>query len=123
MRNTTALIKELAEKGIKLDSNGDKLRIDGPVNVMTTELQTELRQHRDKLLAALRGGLTSSKPMTFKQAIEHFEQQGLRYELEERAAILEYGAGLGRNQAEQQAVTEMLNRKCMKRNEHEQTSK
>ncbi len=40
----------------------------------------------------------------------HFEQQGLRYELEERAAILEYDGGLGRDQAEKQAINELFER-------------
>ncbi len=56
--------------------------------------------------------LVSSKPepMTFDQAIEHFDHQGLRYELEERAAILEYDGGLDRETAERQAVKEIFER-------------
>jgi len=48
--------------------------------------------------------------MTFAQAVEYFEQQGLRYEFEERAAILEYDGGLGRDQAERQAINELFER-------------
>jgi len=48
--------------------------------------------------------------MTFEQALAYFEQRGLRYELEERAAILEYDGGLHRDRAERQAVREMFER-------------
>jgi len=48
--------------------------------------------------------------MTIEQAVEYFDRLGLRYELEERAAILEYDAGLDRETAERQAVEEMVKR-------------
>lgn len=45
--------------------------------------------------------------MTFEQAAEHIEQLGLRYKLEERAAILEYNGGLdwGRPRGRQKEMT------------------
>jgi len=46
--------------------------------------------------------------MTFAEAVEYFEQQGLRYEPEERPAILEYDGCLGRDQAEKQAINELF---------------
>ena len=48
--------------------------------------------------------------MTFEQAVEYCERQGLRYELEERAAILQHDGGLSRDEAEKQAVTEVNER-------------
>jgi len=48
--------------------------------------------------------------MTFAEAAGFFEAVGLRYELEERAAILQYDGGLSRPEAEQWAVREMIER-------------
>ena len=48
--------------------------------------------------------------MTFKQAATYFERCGLRYELEERAAILEYDGGLTREEADRRAIKEILER-------------
>ena len=48
--------------------------------------------------------------MSIKEAIGWFEGQGLRYEFEERAAILEYDGGLSRNEADSQALREIADR-------------
>ena len=48
--------------------------------------------------------------MTTEEAINWIEKQGLRYELEERAAILEYDGGLSREDAEKQAINEIMAR-------------
>ena len=48
--------------------------------------------------------------MTTEEAISWIEGQGLRYELEERAAILEYEGGLNRDAADRQAVHEITER-------------
>ena len=45
-----------------------------------------------------------------EEAISWLDEQGLRYEFEERAAILEYDGGLSREQADKQAFTEIRNR-------------
>ena len=48
--------------------------------------------------------------MTFEEAIGRLDEQGLRYEFEERAAILEYDGGLSRDEADRQAVREITDR-------------
>lgn len=48
--------------------------------------------------------------MTIHEAISWLEGQGLRYDYEERAAILEYDGGLTREDAETQALIEIQNR-------------
>jgi hypothetical protein len=45
--------------------------------------------------------------MTVEEAMSRFNEQGLRYEFEERAAILEYDGGLTRENAEKQALREI----------------
>ena len=59
-------------------------------------------EYLDKLV----GGNESS--LTFDDAAEFFGAKGLRYELEERAAILQHDGGLDRGAAEKQAVREMF---------------
>ncbi len=48
--------------------------------------------------------------MTVEEAISWLDQQGLRDEFEERAAILEYDGGLTREDAETQAFDEIQKR-------------
>ena len=48
--------------------------------------------------------------VSIDKAVSRLEDQGYRYEFEERAAILEYGGGLRRNHAERQAIHEITHR-------------
>ncbi len=48
--------------------------------------------------------------MTVEETISRLDVQGLRYEFEERAAILEYDGGLTREEAEVQALREICER-------------
>ena len=48
--------------------------------------------------------------MTVEQAISWLDENGMRYEFEERAAILEYDGGLSREDAEVKAVREVWER-------------
>ena len=48
--------------------------------------------------------------MTAEESISWIEGQGLRYEFEERAAILEYDGGLRRDEADRQALREIMER-------------
>ena len=50
------------------------------------------------------------REMSVEEAICWLEEQGLRYEYEERAAILEYDAGLSREEADKQALREITAR-------------
>ena len=45
-----------------------------------------------------------------EEAISWLDEQGLRYEFEERAAIFEYDGGLSRNEADSQALLEIAER-------------
>ena len=47
---------------------------------------------------------------TYEDAVIRFDELGLRYEFEERAAILEYDGGLSRENAEVQAIQEIRER-------------
>ena len=48
--------------------------------------------------------------MSVEEAIGWFEEHGVRYEFEERAAILEYEGGLSRAKADSQALREIAER-------------
>ena len=48
--------------------------------------------------------------MTTQEAISWLDEQGLRYEYEERAGILEYDGGLSRDEADKQALREIITR-------------
>jgi hypothetical protein len=46
--------------------------------------------------------------MSVEETISWLDEQGLRYEFEERAAILEYDGGLSREDADKQALSEII---------------
>jgi hypothetical protein len=48
--------------------------------------------------------------ITLEEGISWLNEQGLRYEFEERAAILEYEGGLSRDKADAQALVEIKRR-------------
>lgn len=48
-----ALIHDLADAGIRLSRNGDKLRVEGRPGTITQELRLILTEHKTELLAAL----------------------------------------------------------------------
>ena len=48
--------------------------------------------------------------ITLEEAVSWLDDQGLRYEFEERSAILEYDGGLSRNAADVQALVEIKHR-------------
>ena len=80
------LIDEFADAGVRLTAENGDLAFEGPRGVLTPERIEELRQHKAELLAAL------APP-----DLDAFE---------ERAAILEYDAGLQRHEAETLAAQE-----------------
>ena len=47
---------------------------------------------------------------TYEDAFIRFDESGLRYEFEERAAILQYNGGLSGEDAEKQALNEIEKR-------------
>jgi hypothetical protein len=80
------LIDEFAEAGVKLAAENGNLAFEGPRGVLTPERIEELRRHKAELLTAL------APP-----DLDAFE---------ERAAIIEYDAGLTRHDAETLAAQE-----------------
>ena len=48
--------------------------------------------------------------MTVEETINWIDEQALRYEFEERAAILQWDGGLSREDADKQALQEILER-------------
>ena len=83
------LIDELRRRGVRLHVNGDRLRWFAPMGVVTEADLSALRQHKAEVLAILR------------------EQDADR--IEERAAILQFGAYLSRREAERRARNEQHN--------------
>ena len=46
--------------------------------------------------------------MSIEEGINWLNEHGLRYEFEERAAILEFDGGLSRDKADEQALSEII---------------
>ena len=80
------MIGQFNDVGIRLTAENGQLAFEGPREVLTPERIEELRQHKAELLAAL--------------AVPDLDA------FEERAAIIEYNAGLQRHDAETRAAQE-----------------
>lgn len=74
------IVTDLARRGIRLEASGERLRY-APRSALTPDLLDRLKAHKAELLAS----------------IERFE---------ERAAIMEFDAGLDRHEAERLAWKE-----------------
>lgn len=109
MSTSHEIIQTLTAQGIRLGVKGEKLWAEGPVHLLTEDLRTTLARNKLEILAVLRAG-TVLEQMTYQEAQVHFEELGYLYELEEKAALLQYDGGLDRDRAEQQAVAEMVRR-------------
>lgn len=51
--NTTSLLRNLEERGVRFEAEDGHLRYQAPAGVLTPELLDELRAHREELLALL----------------------------------------------------------------------
>jgi hypothetical protein len=81
-RSCENLFRRLRSLGVSLFANGAGLGFDSPEGVITDELLSEMRAHRDDLIAE----------------VERFE---------ERAAVAQYDGGLIRSEAERLALSEL----------------
>ena len=79
-------LDRLHRRGVRLRRNGDRVRWFAPVGVVTEADLAELRRHKAEVLAILR--------------------EDERDRIEERAAILEFDAGLTRSEADRRARDE-----------------
>ena len=94
MSAARALLHALRDAGVSLGVAGDRLRWTGPAGAMTPALLGELRERKAELLALLTPAPTPNKIRT--ETWPDAEREAI----EERAAILEYDAGLPRAWAE-----------------------
>ncbi|MEM8673193.1 MAG: hypothetical protein AAGF83_04890 [Cyanobacteria bacterium P01_G01_bin.67] len=69
--NVSQLLEALAQKGIDLWVDEEKLKIRSPKGVLTPALSTELAQHKQEILSFLRGNTStiSNLPQTNNQAL------------------------------------------------------
>lgn len=86
------ILVECDRRGIRIEANGDMLKVDAPKGALSPDLLTFLKDNKTELLAALR---SRSDTEAAEDLREHFE---------ERAAILEHEAGLPRHTAELEAA-------------------
>lgn len=58
----TALLTALADRGIAIAAEGDRLRVDAPVDALTPSLRSALAEHKAALLAHLAGDAQPTPP-------------------------------------------------------------
>ena len=58
-----SLLGDLKARGIALSSDGGQLRVSAPKGAMTPELQSQLRERKDELLAMLQSAATAATPL------------------------------------------------------------
>jgi hypothetical protein len=100
------LIDHLAGRGIEIVVNGDQLRWRAPAGAMTDDDIALLREHKHAIVAAHRP--THPTPEAFDGWLDEQMERARRHDaFEERAAILEYEAGMCRADAEAAAAAEL----------------
>ncbi|WP_200158655.1 hypothetical protein [Allochromatium vinosum] len=97
------ILHTLADQGFTLAVEGDRLTV-SPSSRLTEPMRAEIRQHKAELVALLAANDAAvSDPPPLTRA----ERQGIVDAIVERAAILEFDAGMERRQAETQAISAM----------------
>jgi hypothetical protein len=120
--SATAILADLAQRGVHLHPDGDRLHVDAPRGVLTPALLETLRAHKPELLAELESravtlqnsaGVTARTvplktcapvtrvtPKNDDAEIPAYDAEAL----EERAAILHFEAGFSRAEADARAL-------------------
>ena len=107
MMSTPDVIDHLVDRGIEITVDGDKLRWRAPAGTMTDVDIALLRENKQAIVAAHRP--THPTPDEFDGWLdEQIEIARRRDAFTERAAIMEFDAGLLRVEAERQAAAETL---------------
>ena len=81
--NIAALLAELNGRGIHVWADGERLRCNAPAGELTSDLRTELLQHKRDILAFLR----SAEALGRRQRKER--EVGVRRVLQPKAGVLE----------------------------------
>lgn len=109
----SSLLAELNHLGVELVAEGERLRY-RPRQVITADMATRMKAHKAELLALLAQTAPARSSVTFDDAVDVSSPADLpmdwRIEFEERAAILEYDGGLSRDEADEQALHEIVER-------------
>ncbi|MHB8763134.1 MAG: TubC N-terminal docking domain-related protein [Deferrisomatales bacterium] len=59
-----ALLRDIEAQGIRLEAQGDRLRVDAPAGALTPELRAALAEHKPELLRVLAAGAGAPGPFT-----------------------------------------------------------
>ena len=106
MMSTPDVIDHLVDRGIEITVDGDKLRWRAPAGTMTDEDIALLLEHKIAIIAAHRP--THPTPAEFNGWLgQQIEIARRRDAFTERAAIMEFDAGLLRVEAERQAAADI----------------
>jgi pyochelin synthetase len=63
-RHTEDLLSDLTARGVRLQVNGDRLRVEAPTGVLTPEVRETLTEHKAELLQLLDPTGADSSPCT-----------------------------------------------------------
>lgn len=101
---TLDLLRHLIDAGILLRARGDKLRVEGPAELLTDHLRTLLAQRKAELLAILAGDGAAAAGLLLVRAYATGAVDAQAYWdwdewWSERAGICEYQGGMTRHEA------------------------
>jgi hypothetical protein len=104
---STALLLELRQRGFSLSHENGCLRI-SPASKIDDALRSRVRARKTELLACLR--TEGQNSVQSVQSVQAFDLDDLCETFAERAAIMQFEGGLSREEAEKQALGEVLQR-------------
>jgi hypothetical protein len=102
-----ALITDLARHEISLSVNGEKLRVEGPAELLTAELRALLAPRKPELMAVLTGDWCGAAAAVFGTICDVEIRGDVQHRFDERAGICEYDGGVSRADAERMAFEEV----------------
>ena len=99
-----ALWNRLRQRDVRLEATGNRLIVNAPEGMLTSDLRETLRSHKSELLAILRRESAAAELTPADLPADW------RVEWKERAAVREYDGGQAREHAEAEALGEIIAR-------------
>ena len=103
-----ALLAQLRRADVLLTADGERLLYDAPARCMTPRARAELVRHKAELLRAVRGPGAAAYAFLLSRVADEGVRDDLAVRFEELAGTLEYDAGLGRDEAEEEACCQLF---------------
>jgi hypothetical protein len=109
----TPLLNRLADMDVRLSAAEGRLIVDGPEEILTDQLLATVRHYRSTLLELVAQDYTFPAAAAVRELLSRWPE-AQREAFEERAGIIQHLAGLRREEAESEALNQVLDEEVAK---------